>query len=83
MRWALVVLCALLVATVSNAAEIVSARLEVRACYQLAANNHVYGTDLWWMTSEQATIGKGRGHVMYVLFGLLQVKKFINDLLPL
>ena len=33
MKWAQVVLCVLVVAAVSNAAEIVSARLEVSACY--------------------------------------------------
>jgi len=58
MKWAHVVLCVLVVAAVSNATEIVSARLEVNACYKVAANNYVYDTDLWWMTSEQAAIGK-------------------------
>ena len=67
MKLAVVVLCVAVVATVSNAAEIVSARLEVSEYYQVSVNNLVYGTDLWWMTSKQATIGKGcHGHVMCV-----------------
>jgi len=82
MKLELVLLCVAVVATVSNAAEIVSARLEVSA-YHAADSNHVYAIDLWWMTTEQATIGKKPVTTWCVLCGFSQVKKFINELLPL